>query len=191
MKLRSGIGIGRCVVACLVTLAGGAFAEQAAAPAVDPLQLDQKIQQLKEQAVEINHQAQAVEDSMLYPDRTRVAVYVGVEVAGLLLQNVNVSIDGGKPTVYEYDRTEAIVLQQGKGISRIMRLNAPPGTHHLHAMFTGRDAEASPLDPSLIASVDADFVKDQRDPANIELYVTRGVYLGRPALKLRSWSPTP
>lgn len=172
--------------AALLPVAALAAPPQAADPAA--LDVDQNIQKLKEQSLDLVQQAQAVEQAFLYPDYNRLSVYIGVKISGMVLNDINVSIDGGTPTTYQYPREEAVQLQlQNTRLHRLVVMNAPPGRHRIHATFTAQYGDAKPTDPPFTGSFDGSFDKTEQQPADIELELRRDGYLTRPELKMHDW----
>jgi len=157
-----------------------ALAAESAAP-----QLDLDIQTLKEQALDINQQAQNIEDDYLYPPRTRVTVYVGVHVPGMLLKDITISVDDAPPVNYQYGELESIVLQD-RGLHQVLRFNAEPGPHRIHARYTARYSDAKPTDPLFTGVYEGSFAKDDH-PAELELDLGRKGYLGDLQLRFHSW----
>ncbi|MDR3416199.1 MAG: hypothetical protein P4L83_08435 [Nevskia sp.] len=171
------------LAAILLPAAVGAGPAQAADPA--PLQVDQDIQKLKEQALDINQQAQAIEHDYLYPPRTRVDVYVGVHIPGMLLKDITVAVDDAAPVHYQYNELESIVLQE-RGLHRLLRLAAEPGSHRIRAQFSARYSDAKPGDPPFTGSYDGSFDKGQ-PPAELEFDLKRNGYLSDPQLQFHDW----
>jgi len=152
------------------------------------LDQDQAIQKLKEQSLQVIQEAQGVEQDFLYPGYNRLAVYVGVRITAMILRDISISIDDGKPVTYEYPRSESVELQLlGNSLHRVIVMNAPTGRHHIHAQFTAQYAEARPTDPPYTGSYDGYFDKTEQ-PADIELSLQRQGYLTRPELKFYQWS---
>jgi hypothetical protein len=155
-------------------------------PTVDPAQqLDQNLQNLKEEAINIKAELQTTEQTLLYPDLTRVIIYFGVPVSGLLVQSITVSVDGGKPFEYKYINAESIALQR-RGIQPLVKLNAGPGKHQIRADVVAQFADAQAGAPPLTDHLEASFTK-AREPANVELSLSRRSVVARPALELHEW----
>lgn len=157
-------------------------------PQPDPkaLELDGQLQKLKEEALDINAQAQRAEDEYLYPDFSRVTIYLGVHVPGLLIKTISVSVDDGTATEYQFNELEAVVLQR-QGLYPVVRLNAPPGTHRIRAKYSARFTDSKPEDAPVAGSYEAYFNKDLR-PAQLELSITREGYLSSALnFALRDW----
>ena len=150
-------------------------------------QLDVEIQQYKQQALDINRDALNAEEDYLYPIYTRLAVGVSVNVSGLLLHEVKLSLDGGQPVDYTFENTESIALLKSKGLDRLMRANAANGQHRLHAEFEASFADSKPNDPPLRGTLDQTFVKDDQTRM-VEVIVGHGSPFGKPELSMKIWS---
>ncbi len=174
------------IAATLLPVCAIAATPQAATQAAQDS--DQNIQKLKEQSLDLIQQAQAVEQDFLYPGYNRLAVYVGVRITAMILRDISVSIDDGKPVTYEYPRSESVQLQLlGNSLHRLIVMTAPSGRHHIRAQFTAQYAEARPTDPPFTGSYEGYFDKTNQ-PADIELSLQRQGYLTRPELKFYQWS---
>lgn len=170
-----------CLPAC-------AFA--ATPPPVDEatLKLDTSIQALKGEVLDIHQRALDEEEKFLYPEVSRVNVYVGVKVSGLLLNDMTITIDDGEPALHSYDTIEAIVLQR-RGLQRLVRINAAPGSHRIRGEFTAHYADARPEAPLVRGRYEAVFEKTL-DPAELEFTIVQDGFAGSPILKLRDWRAT-
>jgi hypothetical protein len=165
------------------TLLSAATAE--AQTDVTATQLDQNIQKLKSQALDIGQQAQTLQDDYLYPKHSRVSVYVGVLVPGMLLTDVTVAIDDEPAVNHHYDELESVVLQN-RGLQRLLLMKAEPGSHRIHATYVAHYSDAKPTDPPFTGGYDGTFDKDEQ-PADLELDLDRKGYLGDLQLRFRSW----
>lgn len=187
MTKRKTLGVRLCVLAAASLLPVVILADP---PAAGPAQqdVDQGIQKLKQQALDIDQQAWAVENEFLYPARTRVNLYVSVLIAGMLIKDITVSVDGGTPEHRVYSEKEAQVLQDG-GLFLLKHVYAEPGTtHQVRAQFTAQYTDAKIGDPPFSGSYEGSFTKTEQ-PADIELALLRMGYLSRPELKLKDWRP--
>ena len=147
-------------------------------------QIDLNLRQLKEEAVNVKAELQLTEQTLLYPDTSRVIVYFGVPIPGLLVQSISVTIDDGKPFVYRYDNLEAIALQT-RGLQPLLKLNAGYGRHRIVADVAAQFADQPNAAP-VISHVDSTFTKD-RAPLSVELSMSRDSVVSRPALRMREW----
>lgn len=172
-----------CLVGCAPALAAGPVAVDEEAQA-----LDQTIQALKQEVLDIDSRGQGIEQNLKYPAPSRVDVYVGVGIKGLLLKTISVSIDDGTPVTYQYSDDEARALQDGKPtpLHLLHRFNATAGSHRLRADFTARNFDAKPEAPSQSGHYEAFFSKDSR-PSELELTIEGGGFRADPALQLRDW----
>ncbi len=171
------------LAAALLPIAALAATPRAADPAA--LDVDQSIQKLKEQSLDVIQQAQAVEQTFLYPDYNRVSLYVGVRIPGMLIKDISASIDDSAPVSYQYHEAESVTLQD-RGLHLLLRINAAPGRHHLKAQYTAQYSDARPSDPPFTGSYDGYFDKTQQ-PAELELGLQRQGYLTRPELIFHDW----
>lgn len=169
-------------------MAAGAAAAPSPKPGVpddSAQQLDLNLQALKEEALQIRADVQSTEQNLLYPDSSRVTLYFGVPVPGLLVQTISVSIDDAKPQVYQYDNLEAIALQT-RGLQQLLKFNTTAGGHRVRAEITAKFASDPPNTAPFGSRLESSFTKD-RAPANVELTLARDTVLARPTLKLREW----
>jgi len=178
-----------------ITLAAGpALAEPAAAPSPgtseQAVQLDQSIQVLKEQALDIKAREQRAEDELLYPDSTRLLVYLSVPATALLVRSIKVTIDGGDAALVDLDQNDpdenqAIALQN-RGLLTVLRTNVPAGIHTLLAEVVSHYKDADEKNPPFVSQLSAQFSKSD-EPAEVELVLSRDVNQ-RPALRYIQWS---
>lgn len=126
----------------LVSVAGAGWAT----PPPDPesLQLDQTVQQLRQEVLRINAEALAIEDALRYPSLTRAEFVFGVAVSQLLVSEVRLQIED-RPVVTEtFNESTASALLRSGGLQRVMRANLEPGTYSLKIEVQGQFANAEP-----------------------------------------------
>jgi hypothetical protein len=120
------------LVALLLTLAP-TFATAQDTPA-----LQQEIQDIKQQTLELNRDLFILEEELLFPSNTQLAVYLSMDVDNLFaLDAVKLSIDGTVVTNYLYTERQVDALQRG-GVQRLYMGNLKAGEHEIVAVFTGR-----------------------------------------------------
>lgn len=151
-----------CVAGILL---GGASSATAAGDA-DRADQRTRVAALKEQAFERLQARRARTLGEAFPERTRVSVYIGIDVESFVLERVAVRIDGQSPVTREYSSAESQSLRN-KGLHRILRTNVEPGTHRVHLAFEGRLADSDPDDPPLTGEFELDFKKTERPKAMI------------------------
>lgn len=161
----------------------------AAAPDADEtaLAIDRELQALKAEVLDFNQRATSIENAFLYPDETRVSIFVGVKAPGLLVEEVVITVDDEAPTVRKFDVYESIALQR-RGLYRALRLNTQPGRHRIRVEYSGRYADAKPGAPALRGSHDAVFDKTIK-PSDLEVRISVPEYGVPPNLSLRDWKP--
>ena len=131
--------------ACAVLVAGGLLAavrapanEPAAAPAGELKAVDQDVQALKKQLVDLNRDLFRLEEELLYPASTQVAVFLSVNVGTFFaLDSVQLRLDGKEVANYLYTEREVAALHRG-GVQKLYLGNLTAGEHELVAMFTGK-----------------------------------------------------
>lgn len=154
-----------------------------------PSPLDAQVEKLKNQTIDIQHQAQSLILPAQYPDYSRVDVYFGVDVSGLIVDSVTISVDGDSARKFDFDRRTAINLID-HGLDSVGRVNVTPGEHRIYATVVGRYADAKVDDPPLRFSGDFSFRKsDSTDRLELDVFQTS--FLSPPSLRLRQWVPNP
>lgn len=123
-------------LAALCLCAAAAGAEQAAAPG--SVALDQQVQELKNEVLDLNRELFLLEEELLFPANTQVAVFVSMDVGEYFaLDSVQLTLDGKPVSKYLYTEREAEALLRG-GVHRLWLGNLKAGEHELVAIFTGQ-----------------------------------------------------
>ncbi|HEY2684443.1 MAG TPA: hypothetical protein VGI93_13085 [Steroidobacteraceae bacterium] len=108
------------------------------APSGDTKTLDQEVQGLKKDVVDLNKDLFVLQEELLFPANTQVAVYVSMDVGAFFaLDSVQVKIDNKEVKNYLYTAREAQALLKG-GVQQIYLGNVKVGKHELVAFFTGK-----------------------------------------------------
>lgn len=103
-----------------------------------PQSLDEKVQALKGDVIRLNRDLMVLEEELLFPANTQVAVFVSLDVGKLFaLDSVQVRLDDKEVANYLYTPGEIAALQRG-GMQRIYLGNLRSGQHTLVAYFTGK-----------------------------------------------------
>ena len=147
------------------------------------LKLDQTIQGLKDEVLQFNRDASALEQNSLYPPYSRTSVFLGVRIGGLLVKEFSVSFDGALPQKFVFDEIESLAFLQNKGLRRVMRVNLDPGPHKVHAEFTAQFADAKPDAAPLTGNIDAVFDKNYNN-TDLGLMLVRLGFMAAPSLTL-------
>ena len=132
-------------IAGFVLLAAGMLAarvsssaEVEAKPAGELRGVDQDVQDLKKQLVDLNRDLFKLEEEILYPASTQVAVFLSVNVGTFFaLDSVTVKVDDKEVANYLYTEREVQALHRG-GVQKLYLGNLKSGPHELVAFFTGK-----------------------------------------------------
>jgi hypothetical protein len=112
--------------------------EPAAARAEDFQSLDQEVQALKKEVLDLNRELFVLEEDLLFPANTQVAVFVSMDVGEFFaLDSVTLKLDNKEVANYLYTEREAQALLKG-GVHRVFIGNLKAGDHELLALFTGQ-----------------------------------------------------
>jgi hypothetical protein len=99
--------------------------------------LDSRIQDVKGDVIRLNRDLLVLEEELLFPASTQVALFVSMDVGKLFeLESVQVRLDDKIVTNYLYTPREVQALHRG-GVQRVYLGNLRAGTHELVAYFTG------------------------------------------------------
>lgn len=116
----------------------------AAAPAAagDFRSLDGEVQGLKKEVLDLNRDLFMLEEELLFPANTQVAVFLSFDVGQFFeLDSVQLRVDNKEVTNYLYTEREVAALNRG-GVHRIYLGNLKTGKHELVAFFTGKGPHA-------------------------------------------------
>jgi len=95
---------------------------------------------LKSDVVDLNRALFKLEEELLYPADTQVALFLSLKTKSkFLLDSIEIKIDGKIATTYLYSEAEIKALEQG-GIQRLYMGNISSGPHKLTAVFNGQGA---------------------------------------------------
>lgn len=107
-------------------------------PATDTRGLDEDIQGLKKDVVDLNRDLFVLEEELLFPANTQVAVFVSMDVGEFFqLDAVTLKIDQKEVANYLYTPREVEALAKG-GVHRLYLGNLKAGQHELVAFFSGQ-----------------------------------------------------
>jgi hypothetical protein len=117
--------------------AASAPAPEAAASAPEG-SLDDRIQAAKADVISLNRDLMVLEEELLFPANTQVAVFVSMDI-GLLfdLDSVQIKLDDKVVSNYLYTPLEVQALHRG-GVQRVYLGNLKAGPHEIVAFFTGK-----------------------------------------------------
>jgi hypothetical protein len=185
MKIRSNglLRAARRVLGVLALGAGLAAAQEAPkTPPRDSQSLDTRIQSLKQEAMELNRDLLVLEEELLFPASTQVAVFVSVDVGVLFdLDSVQLKLDDAVVTNYLYTEREAGALHRG-GVQRLYIGNLKSGKHELVAVFTGKGPRWRDYRRGTALTFDK-----ATDPKYIELQIRDDTRGQQPEFRVKEW----
>jgi len=100
--------------------------------------LDEQVQEVKSDVLGISAELSRLEEKLLYPSNTQVAVFIALaEGDAMRLDAVQVQIDGQLVAHYIYSFKELDALKHG-GVQRIYAGNVTTGEHKIDVSVTGK-----------------------------------------------------
>ena len=144
--------------------------------------LDQEVQGLKKDVIDLNKDLFVLEEELLFPANTQVAVYVSMDVGAFFaLDSVTVKIDNKEVKNYLYTAREADALLKG-GVQQIYLGNLKVGKHELVAFFTGK----GPVERDYKRGATINFDKGV-GAKYLELKITDRVAKHQPEFMIKDW----
>lgn len=170
--------------AATAAAAAPAAAKSAAAPAAEVPQraLNEQVQDIKKQALELNRDLFALEEDLLFPANTQVAVFVSMDVGKFFqLDAVQIKLDDKIVANYLYTARQIDALQRG-GVQRLYVGNVKGGKHELVAVFTGRGPHQRDYRRG------ATYTFDKADqPKYLELKIVDSTANYEPEFQIKEW----
>jgi len=147
------------------------------------LSLQQQIDTQKAEMIQLGRDIKVLEDVLLYPSKTRVSVYLTMDVAKLFsLEKVKLLLNDKVVAEHVYSARE--VKGFGKGSSqRLFIGNMGPGKYKLTAIFLGKGPRGRPYK----RGVKVLFLKEH-DAKILEISVEDDVKKQQPAFYIRDVS---
>jgi hypothetical protein len=167
--------------------AGGTGAASAASipsgdPAAGTRALDEQIQGLKKDVVDLNKDLFVLEEELLFPANTQVAVFVSMDVGDFFaLDSVTLKIDNHDVSNYLYTPREVSALLKG-GVQRLYVGNLKAGQHELVAFFNGK----GPHDRDYRRAANIRFEKGV-GAKYLELKITDHQRAQQPEFEIKDW----
>jgi hypothetical protein len=151
-------------------------------PPADFKTLDQEVQGMKKEVIDLNKDLFVLQEELLFPANTQVAVYVSMDVGVFFaLDSVTLKIDNKEVKNYLYTAREAEALLKG-GVQEIYLGNLKVGKHELVAFFTGK----GPVERAYKRGATITFDKGV-GAKYLELKITDRVSKHQPEFKIKDW----
>jgi hypothetical protein len=164
------------------TPAPGSAPTAANAPAPAPSSLDDRIQDAKADVIRLNRDLMVLEEELLFPANTQVAIFVSMDVGKLFsLDSVRLKLDDKDVAAYLYTPAEVQALHRG-GVQRLFVGNLKSGTHELVAFFTGKGPHDRDYKRGATIKIDKGT-----DPKYIELQIKDSTGKLQPEFEVKVW----
>lgn len=153
-----------------------------AGPAAAIRGVDQDVQALKKELVALNRDLFKLEEEILYPASTQVAVFLSVNTGTFFqLDSVTLKLDDKEVANYLYTTREVEALHRG-GVQKLYIGNLKSGQHELVAFFTGK----GPHDVDYRRGATVTFDKSV-GAKYVELRITDKASALQPEFAVRQW----
>jgi len=157
-------------------------AAAASAPAAPPASLDTRIQDVKGDVIRLNRDLLVLEEELLFPANTQVALFVSMDVGKLFeLDSVQVKLDDKLVASYLYTPLEVQALHRG-GVQRVYLGNLKAGQHEIVAFFTGKGPHVRDYKRGATVKFDKGT-----DPKYIELQIKDSTGKLQPEFEVKVW----
>ncbi|WP_353538931.1 hypothetical protein [Colwellia sp. KU-HH00111] len=145
-------------------------------------ELGRAIEQLKSQVLQLNRELFILEEDLLFPASTQIAIFVSVDIGRFFkLDSVEIKINEQDVAGFLYTDRQRIALEQG-GIQKLYLGNLKTGTHQLTAIFIGSDSEGR----AIKRAITHNFEKLD-DSVMIELKLVDNTLNYRAQLEVEQW----
>lgn len=173
------------VIALLIIIAATSYAETGSETGPNrsgPMQsLDQQVQDIKSDVLEIAAELRALEEKLLYPSNTQVALFVSLSESGdVALDSARISIDGQLVAHHIYSFKELDALAKG-GVQRIYTGNVTAGDHRLEVAIQGKRSGDRGFE-----SVEQFVFRKEVDPKNVGITLAAGL-AGNTTIAIEDW----
>ncbi|MGS2722958.1 AraC family transcriptional regulator [Porticoccus sp. GXU_MW_L64] len=150
----------------------------AEAPASEP----ETVADLTQSVQELNRDLLILEEELLFPTHTQVAVFVSMDVGHYFrLDSVKLKIDDDMVASYLYTDQQAEALYQG-GVQRLYLGNIKSGDHEISAFFTGEGPNGRAYKRGATMTLNKGTEAKQ-----LELKITDSSAKQQPEFEIREW----
>lgn len=144
--------------------------------------VNEEVEALKKAALNLNRDLILLEEELLFPGNTQVAVFVSMNIGEFFqLDAVKVKLDDRIVGSHLYTERQVDALFRG-GMQRIYVGNVRSGQHEISAFFTGKGPEGR--DYKRAAKLN--FIKTS-DPAMLELRIVDSTQKLQPIFDIKEW----
>jgi len=144
--------------------------------------LDQQIQDLKKDVIDLNRDLFVLEEELLFPANTQVAVFVSMDVGDFFaLDSITLKIDNRDVMNYLYTPREVAALIKG-GVQRLYVGNLKAGAHELMVLCNGK----GPNERYYRRGANLRFEKGV-GAKYLELKITDHAHAQQPEFEIKDW----
>lgn len=169
------LGIG-LLLAGLLTSASWAQDEPAPEPSVAP-----QVEALKESVLTLNRDLLILEEELLYPASSQIAVYVSMDLGAYFnLDAIKLEIDNKLISSELYSDKQTSALFRG-GVQRLYVGNLKAGEHEISAFFTGKGPYKDYKRGAKL------MVTKGQEPLVLELKIVDSAAQMQPVFEIKQW----
>lgn len=168
-------------LAILLSLSCGSLAQTTAPAKGVPAKNAEQVESLKESVLTLNRDLLILEEELLYPASSQVAVYVSMDLGAFFaLDGIKLEIDNKLVASELYTDKQTKALFRG-GVQRLYLGNLKAGTHEISAFFTGRGPQQ---DYKRGAKV---VITKAQEPVVLELRIIDSSAQLQPVFDIKQW----
>ncbi|MCP5161830.1 MAG: AraC family transcriptional regulator [Hahellaceae bacterium] len=150
--------------------------------AAEDAAIQSRSEKLKEEVIQLNRELHSLEERLLHPADTQVAIYLSVDTPSpFVLDSVELKIDGRVATSHLYTAPEVKALARG-GKQKLYVGNVGNGPHKIEVAFNGEGVNDHYFRRESAFSIDKDNSSKQ-----IEVIITNTKKSFEPELKHKEW----
>lgn len=143
---------------------------------------DNTVADLTQNVQELNRDLLILEEELLFPTHTQVAVFVSMDVGHYFrLDSLKLKIDDKLVASYLYTEQQVQALYQG-GVQRLYLGNLKTGDHEISAFFTGEGPNGRAYKRGATITLEKGT-----EAAQLELSITDSASKQQPEFDIRQW----
>ena len=144
--------------------------------------LTQQVEDLKQSVLNLNRDLLILEEELLFPANTQVAVFLSMDVGEFFqVDAVEVKIDDKLVASHLYTPQQARALFRG-GVQRLYIGNLRNGAHEVTAFFVGKGPEGRDYKRGATITIEK-----QLDPKMLELRIVDSTTKLQPVFDIKEW----
>ncbi len=148
----------------------------------EALPLSQQVEDLKQTVLELNRDLLILEEELLFPANTQVALFISMDVGEFFhLDAVKVKIDDQLVASHLYTERQVDALYRG-GVQRLFIGNLKSGRHEITAFFTGKGPQGRDYKRGTTIALDK-----EQEPKMLELRIVDSTAKLQPVFDIKEW----